>query len=99
MGGQFLVPGGDAAEPLQAAETALDDVPPPVRLPVEPAPAGLLVLLVGDDRLDAPLPEPPPQPAGRVPLVPGHLGRLFRPGRRLFQERDGLSRLVLLPRP
>src|SRR5262249_16865405 len=74
------------------------DVPPPVGLLVELAPAGLLLLLVGDDRLDPPLPQPLPQPAGRVPLVPGHLRRLLRPGRGLLQQRDGLLRLVLLPR-
>src|SRR6516162_5056921 len=99
VGRQLLVAGGHAAEPLQAVDAALDDIAPPVRLPLEPAPPGLLVLLVGDDRLDPTLRQPLPQPAGRVPLVPGHLRRLLRPGRRLLQQRDGLLRLMLLPRP
>src|SRR4051812_8164824 len=98
MGRELLVAGRDAAEPLQAVDAPLDDVPPPVALSVELALAGLLVLLVRNDRLDPPLLEPLPQPAGRVPLVPGHLRGLLRPGGRLPQERDGLLGLVLLPR-
>ena len=33
-----------------------------------------------------------------LPLVPGYLGRLLRPGRRLLQQGDRLLRLVLLSR-
>src|SRR5262249_5280914 len=75
------------------------DVPPAVGLFVEPARAGLLLLLVGDDRRDPPRPQPRPQPAGRVPLVPGHLGRLLRPGQGVLQPRDPRLGLMLLARP
>jgi hypothetical protein len=54
MSGEFLAPSRNSAKPLQAIDAALDDVPSPVGLFVELALAGFLVLLVSDDRLDAP---------------------------------------------
>src|SRR5262245_42624478 len=99
MGRELLVTGGHTPEPLEVVDAPLHDVPPPVRLLVEPPGAGLLIFAVGDDRRDALVPEPVPQPAGRVPLVPGHLRRLLWPGRCVLQQRDRLLRLVLLARP
>src|SRR5262249_14575311 len=96
MARKFFVPRRDAAEPLQAVDAPLDDVPPSVGLLVELPPAALLVLLVGDDRLDAPLPQPLAEPARRVPLVPGDLRRLSRPVSAFLRQGEGLLRLVLL---
>ncbi len=67
---QLLVARGHPAEPLQVVDAALDDIPPPIRLLVEPPRVGLLILLVRDDRLDAPLLQPLAQPAGRVTPCP-----------------------------
>src|SRR6266498_637006 len=98
MGREFLRAGGYPPKPLQTAETAFDDVPPPVRLLVTVAPTAFLVLAVGKDRLDATFLQPLPQPARRVRLVPRHLGGLLRPSRCLLQEWDRLLRLMLLSR-
>src|SRR5262249_55103782 len=97
VGCQLLVAGGHPPEPLQAVDAPLHDVPPPVTLAIKPPLPRFLVLLVCDDRLDATLPQPLPQPPRGVRLVPGHLRRLLRPGRRLLQERNGPLRLMLLP--
>src|ERR1043166_7929069 len=99
MSRQLLVAGRHPPEPLQVVEAALDDIPPTIRLPIELASAALLVPLVGDDRLDASFRQPLPQPPGRVRLIPGHLGRLFGPSRRLLQQRDRLLGFVFLPGP
>src|SRR5262249_24595948 len=80
----------------QAADAALDDVPPPVALAVEPLAVALLVLLVRDHRLDAALRQPIADPVGRVALVPGQLRRLLRPQEGVFHEGHKPLRLMLL---
>src|SRR4051794_11795109 len=82
MDGQLLVPGADAAALLEPPDALLDDVPPAVRRLVERHPrvvAGLLVVLVRDDRGDAAGPQPVAVGPAAVPIVPGHLPRLPPP--------------------
>jgi len=110
--GQLLEPRADAAEFLEPADALLGDAAPSVCHAVEPdrrVVAGMLVVLMRDDRLDLLSGEPIPHALDAVALVPGELPGLAATSPPLpsasDQERDrlpddrlGPRRFVDLPR-
>src|SRR5438309_9389497 len=103
--GQLLEPGADAAELLEPADALLDHAPAAVGHAVEPdrrVVAGLLVVLVRDDRLDLLPAQPVADALHAVALVAGQLAGLVTPPAFLAaasdQGRDGVADDRLRPR-